>query len=70
MMGLGRDKIKIKEIKTELYKNKKVKMIYLEKTTNRCRCPECNKYTKSVHGMLKASYIRELDFQDMNVYLK
>ena len=61
-LGLGRSKVKIVKMVTEEYKGKKVKMIYLEQTNIKCRCPKCNKFTNSVHSKLKQSYIKESDF--------
>lgn len=61
VLGFGKNKIKIIDINTEKYKNRKVKMIRLESISMKCRCPICNKFTNSIHDTLKPSFIKELD---------
>ena len=54
--------IKVEERKED---NVTVKFIYVETTLNKCKCPKCGKYTKSVHDKLKPiklKYVKAFEF--------
>lgn len=70
LLGLGRENVEVTEVKTELYKGKKVKMIYIKSTLKKCRCPGCGEYSKSIHDTLKPSTIKYLDIAGWQGVLK
>lgn len=61
LLGLGKEKIDIIDIKTEVYKGKKVRMVYLKSIQKKCRCSKCGEYTKTIHDTLDPSKINYLD---------
>ena len=51
----------------------KAKYIYVETTKNKCKCPKCDKYTKSVHDKLKPitlKYVKAFEFITYVVLIK
>lgn len=70
LLGLRKEEVEIVNIKTEIYKNKKVKMVYIKSTNKKCRCPYCKEYTKSIHDTLKPSTIKYLDVAGWQCVLK
>lgn len=64
-----------KVIKTEERNEGKVtaKFIYVETTLNKCKCPKCGKFTKSVHDKLKPitlKYVKAFEFITYVVLIK
>lgn len=64
-----------KVIKVEERKEGKViaKFIYVETTSNKCKCPKCGKRTKSVHDRLKPitlKYVKAFEFITYIVLIK
>ena len=61
LLKLGED---IKTTKIEEVRGEKI--IYVESRKQKVRCPECNKFTKSIHGHLKPMIIRDLKIEEQH----
>ena len=61
LLKLGEDIkiVKIEEINRE-------KIIHIESKKNKVRCPECKKFTKSIHGHLKPMIIKDLKIEEQH----
>ena len=61
LLKLGED---IKIIKIEEVRGEKI--IYVESRKQKVRCPESNKFTKSIHGHLKPMIIKDLKIEEQH----
>ena len=61
------DILQVEEVKI---KNRIVKLIHVSNSKTRVRCPNCNKYTRSIHSKLKPITIKYLDMAGYATYLK
>ena len=61
LLGLGKEKVEVIDIKTEMYKDKKVRMVYLKSMQKKSKCNKCGEYTKTIHDTLEPSKINYLD---------
>ncbi len=51
IMGLGSD-YKVVRVEEKEEGKVKAKYIYAETKSSKCKCPKCDKYTKSIHDKL------------------
>lgn len=49
---------------TKIEESNGEKVIYIESRKNKVRCPDCNKFTKSIHGHLKPMMIKDLKIEE------
>lgn len=61
LIGLDKRKFEVYKIDEELEKERMVKIIYVKIRSKKYRCPKCNKFTSSVHDVLKPVKIKYLD---------
>ena len=72
LIGLDESKVKVYKVEEEKEKEKIVRSIYLELKSKKYRCPRCNKFTSSVHDILKPIRLKYLDIAGYSsvIYLK
>lgn len=72
LIGLDESKVKVYKVEEEKEKGKIVRSIYLELKSKKYRCPRCNKFTSSVHDILKPIRLKYLDIAGYSsvIYLK
>ena len=51
---------------TKIEESNGEKVIYIESRKNKVRCPECKKFTKSIHGHLKPMIIKDLKIEEQH----
>lgn len=61
LIGLDKRQFEAYKIDEKLEKERKVKIIYVKLKSKKYRCPKCNKFTSSVHDVLKPVRIKYLD---------
>ena len=61
LIGLDKNKLQVYKIDEKLEKDRKAKVIYVKLKRRKYRCPKCNKFTSSVHDVLKSVKIKYLD---------
>ena len=70
LLGLKEKKIKVVDVTEEIIKEKKVKVVIIKGTTNKVKCPICNKYTKSIHDELKPINLKYVKVAENDCRLK
>jgi len=68
LLGLGKE-YKVVRIENEIENSKTVKLIYVECTKKKEKCPKCGKYTDSIHDRLKPSKIKYLKSAEYQTYI-
>lgn len=61
LIGLDKRKFEVYKIDEKLEKERRVKIIYVKLRNKKYRCPKCNKFTSSVHDVVKPVKIKYLD---------
>ena len=69
LLGLKNHKVKVLLVEEIEEDNEKIQIITLEGTVNKVRCPNCEKYTKSIHDKLKPIKIKYNKAFDKKCYL-
>ena len=68
LLGLGKE-YKVLMIENKIENSKTVKLIYVECTKRKEKCPKCRKYTNSIHDKLKPSKIKYLKSAEYQTYI-
>ena len=71
LIGLDKRKFEVYKIDEKLEKERRVKIIYVKLKSKKDRCPKCNKFTSSVHDVLKPVKIiirKDLLNKSMTIY--
>jgi len=61
LIGISDKHINVINIKDEIIKEVNYKVVEIKSTKKSYKCPNCGKYTKSVHDKLKPSHIKGMD---------
>ena len=69
LLGLKNKKISIKSIDEININDRNCKVISVVSTVTKVKCPECNKYTKSVHDKLKPTKTKFVKVAEYECYL-
>lgn len=69
-MGLEDKNIKVVSVEDEVRKGVVCKIITIKSTVNKIKCPNCNKYTSSIHDYLKPVDIKYVKAAEFNCYLR
>lgn len=70
LLGLKDCKIKILNVKEMTVKNEKIKVVMIEGTTKKIKCPICKKYTNHIHDKLKPMKIKYLKMAEQKTEIQ
>lgn len=69
LIGLKGTNVKILSIEEKVENHEKIKIISLQGTVSKIKCPKCDRYTKSVHDRLKPIKIKYNKIAEFKCYL-